>query len=82
MYAIRIGNETGLRTNTALREYARAEYGNEDIAWFLASASRRARPSRPSLRARILGSKKPRPHVALPHKGTPRLPPPEDAAPA
>ncbi len=75
MYAIRVGNEKGLRTNDVLRMYARTEYGNPEIAWFLAAEARRAkpRPARPSLRSRLL-KRHARPALrSLPHKGTPGL---------
>jgi hypothetical protein len=76
MYGIRMDLDPRLRTNTALREYARLEYGSEDVLWLLAAARRRTRkPVRRSLASR-LGLKRARPAFRpVGHKGTPRLTP-------
>ncbi len=82
MYAIRVEMDPSLRTNAALREYARNEYGTESVAWLLAEAHRSSRKasSRPRLpRFRI---RRVRPTYRLVgHKGMPRLAP-SDLQPA
>ena len=76
MYAIRVDLDPRLRMNSALRNYARMEYGNEEVAWFL-SAVRQPRRQivRRSLASR-LGLRRARPSFRpVAHKGTPRLSP-------
>ena len=73
MYAIRVDVAPRLRTNSELREYARMEYGNEDVGWILAGAkSARAPPRRRPLSLRFLSRRQPV-HRPVACKGTPRL---------
>ena len=71
MYSIRVEMDPRLRTNRALREYARLEYGAEDALWFLAAVRRsKPKPFRPRIPFR-LGSRA-RTHAPVACKGTPR----------
>lgn len=75
MYAFQLDGNVRLRTNAALREYARLEYPREDVHWLLATAKPAARPKRtvprfPRFTRRA--ARAPRP-VAC--KGTPRRSP-------
>lgn len=82
MYAIPTNYRLPVRTNAALREYARMEYGRDEVAWFLASIrrSRRIVPHR-TFRLRF-GRLRAQPVTrAVPHKGTPRLPRPAAPSP-
>jgi len=82
MYAIPMKVDLRLRTNADLRQYARMEYGHEDVSWILAEA-RRARqtaPRRP-LRLRFLSRRQRPVHRPVACKGTPRRHPVEARAP-
>ncbi len=82
MYAFRIPGEANLRTNAALREYARLEYRGEDVQWLLAAARTPRhvpRARRALLRLARRTHPSPRP-VAC--KGTPRRAAEEAASPA
>ncbi|HYM40842.1 MAG TPA: hypothetical protein VEY12_12010 [Thermoplasmata archaeon] len=83
MYAIRVDGDPRLRMNPILAEYARLEYGHEDVAWFLAAVGRAVRkaPHRSlASRFRVL---RPRPaHTPVACKGAPRLPSSDAPAPA
>ena len=76
MYGIRMDRESRLQTNAVLREYARNEYGNESVEWFLAAIKRSERRLvRRSVASRFrLARTRPTPRP-VGHKGTPRLPP-------
>lgn len=82
MYAIPSDYSLRVRTNSALREYARMEYGKDEVAWFLASVRRSKRivPHR-ALRPRFLRLQAQPLTRAVPHKGTPRLPRPAAPSP-
>jgi len=81
MYGFRVEMDPRLRTNPALREYARLEYGSEDVEWFLAAVRRQRRKIvRRSLASRLrLRRPEPAPRP-VGCKGTPRLSP-SDLAP-
>jgi len=70
MYGLTTGMELRLRTDDALREYARLEYGSADAAWIIASARRASRKARPkvALSRRIRAA-----FAARPTSGFPRL---------
>ncbi len=83
MYTIRVETEPRLRTTPALREYARLEYGREDLAWFLASAVRTTRKAANRATKPRLAFLRPRPaHRPVAHKGSPRGLPVEAKTPA
>lgn len=75
MYAFQLDGNVRLRTNAALREYARLEYPREDVRWLLATAKAASKPKRRLPRfPRLLGRPAPAPRpVAC--KGTPRRSP-------
>ncbi len=75
MYGIQLDGNVHLRTNAALREYARLEYRREDVQWLIASAKGAAKPRRSVPRfPRFLRRPAPTPRpVAC--KGTPRRSP-------
>ncbi len=78
MYSLSLPLEPRLRTNPALRDYARMEYGHADYAWFLAAARRPDREPvrRPPRRPFRLFARRPAPRpVAC--KGTPNRTPRE-----
>ncbi len=82
MYAIRLDVDPRLGTNSALREYARTEYGRDEIAWILAAAKApRRKLARPSFAARFrIGRARPaRRSVAC--KGSPRNRSSEESSP-
>ena len=83
MYAIRVETDPRLRTTPALREYARLEYGREDLSWFLATAGRaiRTAPNR-ALKPRLALFRRRPSHRPVAHKGSPRGVPTEATAPA
>ncbi len=76
MYAIGLDVNASLRTNAALREYARNEYGSRNVEWFLATIRPRRRKT---LRTPLVSHFRPvraKPsHRPVGHKGTPRLAP-------
>ena len=73
MYAIRVATEPRLRTTPALREYARLEYGREDLSWFLASTARANRKAANRGRKPRFAFLRARPsHQPVAHKGSPR----------
>jgi len=73
MYAIRLDVDPRLRTNSALREYARMEYGSDEVAWFLAAArAPRKKAVRPSLAARFRIRRARPAHRPVACKGSPR----------
>jgi hypothetical protein len=72
MYAIRMDVDPRLRTNDALRRYARMEFGREDAAWILASARSANKNARiRSLRPRFLNRRVPPTHAMVACKGAP-----------
>lgn len=83
MYAIRLDVDPRLQTNTALREYARAEYGRDEVAWFLAAAAAAGRKTARRSRSRRWTIHRARP---LPRgvacKGSPHRPSADAPSPA
>ena len=72
MYAIRSYGDAPLRTNAALREYARLEYRAEDAHWLLAASEAVRKAPRTPLRIRLLVRRaRPSPR-AVACKGSPR----------
>ena len=74
MYAIRSYGDVPLRTNDALREYARLEYGSADIRWLLAAAAPRRKPAAAGPRLRLFRRLARPSHRAVACKGSPRRP--------
>jgi len=82
MYAIRLDVDSRLRTNSALREYARMEYGSDEVAWFLASAKSSPRKAvRPPMAARFRIRRARPAQRPVACKGSPRGPPSEGPSP-
>jgi hypothetical protein len=73
MYSIRIPGELPLRTNDALREYARLEYRNEDARWLLAVVRKSKKIPRSRRAVRWLARAPRRTHAAVACKGSPRI---------
>lgn len=73
MYTIRMDVDARLRTNSALREYARMEYGSDEVGWLLATlnAPRRKAVRRP-LAARFRIRRTQPTHRPVACKGSPR----------
>ncbi len=82
MYAIRLDGNVNLRTNDALREYARLEYRREDVAWILATTKAAKRARRAVRPFRLLARRAPPSHRPVACKGNPTGSPAEGATPA
>ena len=73
MYAILVDGNVRLRTNEALREYARLEYPGTDADWILAAATQRRKTVPRGRRFLLFGRHASAPPHPVACKGSPRI---------
>ncbi len=81
MYGIRLDGTVNLRTNDALREYARLEYRREDVAWLIATAKAAKKARRPARSFRLFARRSRPTHRPVACKGSPNRSTAEAAVP-